>query len=294
MVETSHTGFIQHVSSQPDIVGGLALDGIRLDLTRPGTRGWECRFELPVDTMLFSFAPYTSRFAVDSDRKSPLAARAMTFNFHPAGTLIAGSDLHHSGECLIVEFGNGLLDEALREAAGVTKLDRSLLVCSNPLISAMAGSLRHVAATVRRGEPVNTLFVEGASLALRAALAWAYRRNETGGRAAPPLSTDDPRIATTIGYIEAHLGEPLTVADIAAVAGLSPGHFARYFKAATGAPVWAYVQRRRCERAEELLLHTHLPIAEIAYACGFANQSHLTACFKQQFSITPAALRASR
>lgn len=102
---------------------------------------------------------------------------------------------------------------------------------------------------------------------------------------------EDTRIARTVDYIEAHLGNALTVAEIASVACLSPGHFSRSFKATTGEPVWAYVQRRRCERSRELLLTTRLPIAEVAYHCGFANQSHLTACFKQQFGLTPGAAR---
>ena len=105
------------------------------------------------------------------------------------------------------------------------------------------------------------------------------------------LSMNDPRIGRMIDHIEAHLGEALTVAEIAAVACLGTGHFSLSFKATTGQPVWAYVQRRRCERAKELPLTTQLPVAEIAYRCGFASQSHLTACFKQQFDVTPAQAR---
>ena len=92
-------------------------------------------------------------------------------------------------------------------------------------------------------------------------------------------------------YIEAHLAGSLSVAQIAAEAATSPGHFSRVFKAATGEPVWAYVQRRRCERARELLEHTSQSIAGIAYACGFSSQAHFTHCFRQAFGVTPGALR---
>ena len=131
-----------------------------------------------------------------------------------------------------------------------------------------------------------TLYLDGLLLHLLAIL--------TSEAALSPLGharPEDARIARAIDYAEAHLGEALTVAEIATVACLSPGHFTRCFKATMGEPVWAYVQRRRGERALELLLMSQLPVAEIAYRCGFANQSHLTSCFKQQFGTTPAQAR---
>lgn len=101
----------------------------------------------------------------------------------------------------------------------------------------------------------------------------------------------DPRIVRAINYVEAHYGKPLTKAKLAAVACLSPSHFSRIFKATTGVSVWTYVNRCRCERAKEMLLTTQEPIAEIAYRCGFANQAHLTRCFKEAFDFTPAVVR---
>ncbi|WP_299410319.1 helix-turn-helix domain-containing protein [uncultured Roseobacter sp.] len=106
-----------------------------------------------------------------------------------------------------------------------------------------------------------------------------------------PERPEDDRIAHAIDYIEAHYGEALTIAELAAIACLSPGHFSRTFKATTGEPVWTYVQRRRCERAKEMLLTTQLPIAEIAYRCGFASQSHFTTTFSHQFGVTPGLAR---
>ena len=140
-------------------------------------------------------------------------------------------------------------------------------------------------ASVRNG-PATNLYFDGLAMQFLAVLADQSALSPLG-EARP----EDARIARAIDYAEAHLGEALTVAEIAAAACLSPGHFARCFKATTGEPVWTYVQRRRGERAQELLLTTHLPVVEIAYVCGFANQSHLTACFKQQFGVTPVQAR---
>ena len=155
--------------------------------------------------------------------------------------------------------------------------------------------------------PVSDLMIDGLAQSLvaqllkrtRARSAQAAKRSSThgnepttGGAFALQLEPSrDPRLARAIDYIEAHLGKDLTVREIAAIAGLSPGHFTRAFKATTGLAVWAYVQRRRGERAKELLLTTSRTIAEIAYDCGFAHQGHLTSWFKRQFGTTPGALR---
>ncbi|WP_227272240.1 helix-turn-helix transcriptional regulator [Roseobacter weihaiensis] len=106
-----------------------------------------------------------------------------------------------------------------------------------------------------------------------------------------PGRPEDVRITRVIDYIEAHYGEPLAVAELAAVAAMSPSHFSKCFKATTGEPVWVYVQRRRCERARDKLATTHEAIAQIAYACGFANQGHLTSVFKKTFGVTPGQVR---
>ena len=105
---------------------------------------------------------------------------------------------------------------------------------------------------------------------------------------------EDARIARAIDYAEAHLGEALTVAELAAIACLSPSHFSRAFKATTGEPVWTFVQRRRGERAMEMLQHTDLSIDEIAYRCGFSHQGHFTQSFKRQFGATPGAVRREK
>ena len=113
-------------------------------------------------------------------------------------------------------------------------------------------------------------------------------------KALSPIAPDRPedaRIARAIEYAEAHLSEALTVAELAGVACLSAGHFSRAFKATTGEAVWSYVQRRRGERAMEMLQYTDRPIVEIAHACGFAHQGHMTACFRRQFGVTPGQVR---
>lgn len=94
-------------------------------------------------------------------------------------------------------------------------------------------------------------------------------------------------------FIEERLAQELTIADMAAVVHMSPFHFARAFKTATGQPPHRYVTYRRMERAKMLLAVTRLPVAEVAYRVGFSNQSHFTAQFRKATGTTPKSYRDS-
>src|SRR5262249_29384347 len=79
---------------------------------------------------------------------------------------------------------------------------------------------------------------------------------------------------------------------LAAVAYLSPYHFARQFKAATGLPPHRYVIARRVERAQQLLQDGgDLSLAEIAARTGFSDQSQLARHFKRLVGVTPGQFR---
>jgi len=84
----------------------------------------------------------------------------------------------------------------------------------------------------------------------------------------------------------------ITLADIAASCGLSPTVFARRFKQSTGMPPHQHLVQLRVERAKRLL-EGGLPIVEVALACGFAHQEHLTGTFRRFTGSTPAAFRRS-
>ena len=112
--------------------------------------------------------------------------------------------------------------------------------------------------------------------------------------AAPPPRLDDRRLARVVEYVEAHPDRDLGVAELAAVASLSPSHLARAFKAATGETVHHHVLRQRCERARAMLTLGDEPIAHIAFACGFASQAHMTTALRKAFGITPGAMRKGR
>ena len=85
-----------------------------------------------------------------------------------------------------------------------------------------------------------------------------------------------------IEYIEAHLDQDLSLAELAAVTGYSVSHFKPLFRAAAGVPAHRFVMQRRVERARLLLLQGGMNVTESALACGFAHPSHMARCLRRE------------
>lgn len=113
------------------------------------------------------------------------------------------------------------------------------------------------------------------------------RDHRTGAGAGLPAAA----LRRVTDYVEENLAEGLTLAEISAVAHMSPFHFSRLFKASTGLSPHRYVVDRRVERAKSLLQKTGLPLHEVARLAGFTDQSHLAKHFRRQLGVTPRRFR---
>jgi AraC-like DNA-binding protein len=85
--------------------------------------------------------------------------------------------------------------------------------------------------------------------------------------------------------------ENLPISAIAKACKLSSSHFTRAFKVSTGVPPHRWLVEMRVESARELLLKSKAPLAEIAYTCGFADQSHMSRIFSRVMGMSPGAWR---
>ncbi len=94
-----------------------------------------------------------------------------------------------------------------------------------------------------------------------------------------------------IDYINAHLGENLSLSVLASEGSFSPCHFHRVFKAIVGETHQKFITRVRLERAV-LLMEGKRSITDIALAVGFSTPAHFSAAFKAQYGRTPKAHRA--
>lgn len=85
--------------------------------------------------------------------------------------------------------------------------------------------------------------------------------------------------------------ESLRVTDLADEVGVHPVHAARVFRRYHGCTIGAYVRMLRVERARTEMADPDRPLASIAFATGFADQAHLTRCFKEFIGLPPGAYR---
>jgi AraC family transcriptional regulator len=100
------------------------------------------------------------------------------------------------------------------------------------------------------------------------------------------------KLQAAVDYVEEHLDAEITLETLAAVAHLSPYHFARMFKHSTGLPPHQYVIARRIERAKQLLQgKDDLSLAQVAARSGFWDQGHFTRHFKRLVGVTPKHFR---
>ncbi len=91
--------------------------------------------------------------------------------------------------------------------------------------------------------------------------------------------------------VDARYFDPLTVADLAAAAGLSPAHFSRQFSRTFGESPHQYLLTRRLERAAALLRTTDRSVAEICFDVGWASLGSFTTSFGRMFGLAPLAYR---
>jgi len=140
------------------------------------------------------------------------------------------------------------------------------------------------------------LLIESLGRALAAHLIHSY--SDKAVRPKPPHSAGRPldarRLSRVTDYIGASVDRDFSVKDLAAIACMSPAHFSRSFKAATGCAPHEYVSLQRLDMAKRLLASGDQSLAEIAYATGFSSQANFNRAFRKAVGTTPSLYRAQR
>lgn len=90
-------------------------------------------------------------------------------------------------------------------------------------------------------------------------------------------------------FIEDHIGERISLDELAHQAGVSRFHFARQFRLSTGESPMGYLRRMRIERSKSILQTRDSTIAEVAARLGFSDQSHFTRIFGRLVGVSPGS-----
>ena len=141
--------------------------------------------------------------------------------------------------------------------------------------------------------PAQTLIVDAVSTALAAHMLRRYNAFEV----------NEPRHESSLGrkeldqltaYVEDNLDRSISLAELAAVVNVSRFYFSRLFKRSTGSSAISFVEQRRVRQAQALIAETDLPLAQVALATGFADQSHFTRRFRRHVGCTPAVFASEQ
>lgn len=108
---------------------------------------------------------------------------------------------------------------------------------------------------------------------------------------ATAAAMDDVRLRRAVEHIRAHLSDDLSLETMAGIAAMSPSHFARAFKGATGLSPLQFVIAERLETALVLLRTTRLTVSEVAFRVGYRDVPRFGQHFKRRFRTTPGAVR---
>lgn len=103
--------------------------------------------------------------------------------------------------------------------------------------------------------------------------------------------SENDAIRKSILYLHSHFRENPTLTQLAAVAGFNKNYFSGLFHASTGKTYKEYINTLKLEHAKKLALTSTIPVTEICYASGFNSLTNFLRVFKNEYGVSPAAMR---
>ncbi|MBS7696804.1 MULTISPECIES: AraC family transcriptional regulator [unclassified Chelatococcus] len=193
---------------------------------------------------------------------------------------------------MTVRANNHISGQVSRSGAPVDDIQsRTTEVITDPVIKQMSEAL---AALAPRADELSSVTADALRLAivtrvLSLRLTVPSQRLEHSARKpqAAKSGLQKWRFKRVADYVSANLAEPITLEDMASVAGLSRMHFAAQFRIATGIRPHDFLLRQRIGRAQELMTTAETPLVAIALDVGFQTQAHFTSAFKKITGETP-------
>ena len=176
---------------------------------------------------------------------------------------------------------------------------------------ALAGIPRHyLHCSAHSIDPSASLYTDFARRAA-AGRGWFHRNLPLGfyGVLSSPVSMAEAIVEATHGVsgglsshclrrvldaVDERDGSPISLAELANIAGVSAWHFARCFKQSMGVPPHAYLLTRRIEKAARLLQQGDLMLSDVARLSGFSSASRFATAFRQSVGMAPHAFRNLR
>ena len=242
-----------------------------------------------------------------------LADSELFQHYHRAFHTLTGLPLNLEA---VIE-GNSLKDVSTRKGvAGVVETWVPVRVGKSTVAALRTGAVRLEPADAERFEPVAKVLLDadhsaaeirGARIhfdeapvmspdrydaAVEILCSFALQLGESAHRLLFAHATHEPEaVKNAKAYIHTHLSEPMSLETVASAVNVSPFHFCKLFKKATGLTFTDFVNRARVEKAKRMLMRPNARITEVAYDVGFQSLSHFNRSFRRIASESPTEFR---
>ncbi|PSJ56975.1 AraC family transcriptional regulator [Kumtagia ephedrae] len=255
-----------------------------VDYCVAGSRPYALEFANGSDVVCLLLGDIDSTSRFDDGREGPLVFRGETSAFHPGrgNVRVLARSVRHG----FVAFAySDVFQEAISE--------RGLRQCgiSGSTNNIGTGPIRHLARYARDRIAAGAMLDPLEIQYLGGMVYVETMRGLRAGRLADASGLSDAAFRRIVDFIEAGLEGAINCESLAGVAGLPLRCVFDGIKARTGLSPYQFVISRRVERARVLLEQSNLPIADVALACGFASQQHLTTTLTRKLGRTPSRIR---
>jgi len=193
-----------------------------------------------------------------------------------------------SSDMVTLSLDLAFLNERTREAFGAEREVVERYAAADPFLRGVGNMLRTAFRALRAP---SAAYLESLAGVIAIHVAANYDRRETATVACSGLAPH--KLQRALAYIEEKLAEAIRVRELADAVHMSPYHFARMFKLATGQPPHVYITSQRMDQAKNLLGNSDLSLVEIAASVGYQTQAHFTGVFHKHVGTTPRAFRLS-
>lgn len=224
---------------------------------------------------------------LEENTPCPIEYRPRNMHFTPAGMELWG----YGADVRFVKYVNLSFDvPLLRDRIGIGRTGQ---LAETPRLrftdDRVWALVKLLADAIEDPDPSIQLYGNSLSSAIAARVLEKTDMCEKSPRGLLPMQLKD-----AVGFLEAQLPNRVEVATLAGLAGMSPSHYCRAFKASTGLAPYKWQLHARIERAKLLLLDTSGSLESVAAATGFADAVHLGRMFRKVVGTAPAAWRLER
>lgn len=218
--------------------------------------------------------------------------------------LIGGADLEHvweQGKCLskdireiTIQFSGDIFGTELLSKNQFASIRRMLRRAEHGLVFPIATIMKvySVLDTLADEHERFVQFLKSLYLLYELSISDGSRVLASSSFAHSARNVESRRVEKVKQYIHDHYAEPLKLADLAALVGMSPVSFSRFFRQRTGRTLSDYIVDIRLGYAARMLVDSTKNISEICYECGFNNLSNFNRTFKAKRNYTPRDFRA--